>query len=123
MKLISSVLAGALSFVLPRNTTVHIIPEVREGYEYTLCISADVEYRNIYLPEEGRRTVIMNVNDVKLTGYTGWLLVSDVEVDYEQISYHNGRTEAWIPITYQASIGAGMNEFHETAVLNISDYF
>ena len=61
---------------------------------------------------------ITGVQSIDVTGYSKWDKVSS-KVTINSITYSNNRQKAVISLTYQASIGAGLNSYQDSVTITV----
>ena len=72
----------------------------------------------VYFHYEG--DAITSVDSVRVKNVAGWVSIQqDTELNVEGISYNEERTQAAVPFTYYASIGAGLEVYDNIVVVNL----
>lgn len=87
------------------------------GEEYVVAATVAFQYS-----QTGDRYEITSIDEAAVEKVSGWYYVQpEAVIDTEKIFLNPDKTEAMVPITYLASIGAGAEEYDGVVTIHLNE--
>ena len=106
---------------LPKSPELKLNDDGTGTYAEIISPGGNTDYlalATVYFHYEG--DAITSVDSVRVKAVSCWVSIQqDTELNAAGISYNEERTQAAVPFTYYASIGAGMAVYDDIVVVNL----